>query len=74
MPHFRLPSIAPGVQAFIWGLVFGVYTWLFAAGAGVDGAVAGILGALVLAAVFLLVRLSGEDLTRRARRPRRTRP
>ena len=69
MPHLRFPSIAPGVQAFIWGLVFGVYTWLFASGAGVDTAVAGIVGAVVLAAVFLLVRLYGEDVTRRP--PRR---
>jgi hypothetical protein len=74
MPHFRLPSIAPGVQAFVWALIFAVYVWAFSLGVGVDGAVAGIIGALAGAAVFLLVRLYGEDLTRRARRPRRTRP
>lgn len=74
MPHFRLPSIAPGVQAFVWALVFAVYVWAFSLGVGVDGAVAGVIGALAGAAVFMLVRLYGEDLTRRPRRPRRTRP
>ena len=74
MPHFRLPSIAPGVQAFIWGLVFAVYAWAFMLGVGVDGAVAGILGAVLGFGVFLLVRLYGEDVTRRRRRARRTSP
>lgn len=68
MPHFRLPAIAPGVQAFIWALVFAVYIWAFSLGVGVDGAVAGIIGAVAGAAVFMLVRLYGEDLTRRPRR------
>ncbi len=71
MPHLRLPSIAPGVQAFLWGFVIAVYIWLFAAGVGVDSAVAGILAAVAGAAVFLLVRLYGEDVTRRPRRPTR---
>ena len=73
MPHLRLPSIAPGVQAFIWALVFAVYAWAFMLGVGVDNAVAGIVGAVFGAGVFLLVRLYGEDVTRR-RRPRRTSP
>ena len=68
MPHLRLPSIAPGVQAFLWGFVFAFYIWLFSAGVGVDNAVAGIVGAVAGAAVFLLVRLYGEDVTRRPRR------
>ena len=73
MPHFRLPSIAPGVQAFIWALVFAVYAWAFMLAVGVDQAVAGILGAVFGAGVFLLVRLYGDDVTRRRRAPR-TRP
>ena len=73
MPHLRFPAIAPGVQAFIWALIFAVYIWAFSVGVGVDSAVAGIVGAVAGAAVFMLVRLYGEDLTRRTRRPRRTR-
>jgi hypothetical protein len=72
VPHFRLPAISPGVQAFIWAFVFALYIWAFSVAVGVDNAVAGIIGAVAGAAVFLLVRLYGEDLTRR-RRPRRTR-
>jgi hypothetical protein len=66
--HLRAPSIAPGVQAFLWGLVFTIYIWLFQLGVGVDGAVAAIVAVVAGAAVFLLVRLYGEDLTRRRRR------
>jgi hypothetical protein len=72
VPHLRLPSIAPGVQAFVWAIVFAVYIWAFMLGVGTDGAVAGIVGAVAGFGVFLLVRLYGEDLTRR--RARRTRP
>lgn len=65
--HLRAPSTAPGTRAFLWGLLFAFYVWLFALAVGVDESVAGLLGALVGAAVFLLVRLYGEDLTRRRR-------
>ncbi len=65
--HLRAPSVAPGVSAFLWCLVFAVYVWLFAVAVGVSEAVAALLGALVGGAVFLLVRLYGEDLTRRRR-------
>jgi Na+-driven multidrug efflux pump len=73
VPHIRLPSIATGVQAFIWAIVFAIYTWAFMLGVGVSQAVSGIVGALTGAAVFLLVRLYGEDLTR-TRRARRVKP
>jgi membrane associated rhomboid family serine protease len=73
VPHLRLPSVSPGIQAFIWALVFAVYIWAFMLGVGSSDAVAAIVGAVAGGGVFLLVRLYGEDLTRR-RRPRRTRP
>jgi len=73
VPHLRLPSLAPGVQAFVWALVFAVYVWAFMLGVGVSNAVSGIVGAVAGGGVFLLVRLYGEDLARR--RPlRRTKP
>lgn len=65
--HVRAPSVAPGVSAFLWCLVFALYVWLFALAVGVSEAVAGLLAALVGGGVFLLVRLYGEDLTRRRR-------
>jgi len=70
VPHLRLPSIAPGVQAFIWALVFAVYIWAFMAGIGISSAVGGIVGAVAGAGVFLFVRLYGEDLTRKRRSAR----
>ena len=71
--HLRAPSMSPGVQSFLWALAFTIYMWLFMLGVGVDGAVAAIVAVVAGAAVFLLVRLYGEDLTRRRRR-RRTSP
>ena len=59
--HLRAPSVAPGVSAFLWCLVFALYVWLFALAVGVSEAVAGLLAALVGGGVFLLVRLYGED-------------
>ena len=72
--HLRPPSISPGVQAFLWALTVTVYLWLFMLAVGVDGAVSAIVAVVAGAAVFMLVRLYGEDLTRRRRRPRRTSP
>jgi membrane associated rhomboid family serine protease len=68
----RPPHMSPGTQAFIWALVFAIYVWAFMVGVGNSNAVAALVGALVGGAVFLLVRLYGEDLTRR--RVRRTKP
>jgi hypothetical protein len=65
--HLRAPSMAPGVHAFLWALVFAVYVWLFGVGVGLSEALAALLAALVGGGVFLLVRLYGEDLTRRRR-------
>ena len=72
--HLRAPSIAPGVQAFLWALTITIYLWLFMLAVGVDGAVSAIVAVVAGAAVFMLVRLYGEDLTRRRRRRRRTSP
>jgi len=66
--HLRAPSIAPGVQSFIWAHVFAVYVWLFMEGVGLSTAIAGIIGALTGAAAFLVVRLYGNDPTRHERR------
>jgi amino acid permease len=72
--HLRPPSIAPGVQAFLWALAFTVYMWLFMLAVGVDGAVAAIVAVVLGAGCFLLVRLYGEDITRRRSRTRRAAP
>ena len=66
--------MSPGFEAFLWAFVFTVYIWLFMLGVGVDGAVSAIVAVVAGAGVFLLVRLHGEDLTRRRQRPRRASP
>jgi hypothetical protein len=59
--HLRLPSIAPGVAALLWGLGLGLYVWIGLLAIGTSGPVAFILGLLSAGAIFLLVRRFGTD-------------
>ena len=59
--HVRAPSIAPGVKAFVWALVFALYLWLFLRGVQVSEATSLILAAVFAALIFLFVRVFGED-------------
>ena len=65
MPHLRPPSIAPGVTAFIWGLLLGVFIWAGLLAVAVSGATSFIVGAVSGAAIFLYVRVYGGDEPRR---------
>ncbi|MHB8641269.1 MAG: hypothetical protein ACYDA3_00050 [Gaiellaceae bacterium] len=58
--HLRAPSIAPGVKALVWALVFAAYAWLFLRGIQVSQATSVILAAVFGACVFLFVRVRGE--------------
>jgi hypothetical protein len=71
--HLRPPSIDPGVTAFLWAFGLSIYLWLFMLAVDVDGATAAILSALSFFAIFLFVRLCGEEELPpwRARRARR---
>jgi hypothetical protein len=68
--HLRPPSIDHGIISFVWALVLGVLLWLFMIGIGISKPTAFIISALVGCAIFLYVRLYGEDEPRR-RRPTR---
>jgi len=68
--HFRMPSMDHGVVSFLWGLGFAVFVWAGLLSVGVSKATSVIIGALAGGAVFLLVRLYGEEDTRRLRRKR----
>jgi hypothetical protein len=57
----RAPSIDPGVTSFLWAFGLALYLWLFMLAVGVDGALAVILSALSFCAIFLFVRLRGEE-------------
>ena len=59
--HLRLPSIDPGVRAFLWALFLGLYIWAFLLAIGIDKGTSIVLGLLSLGGIFLLVRVFGGD-------------
>ena len=61
----QAPSIDHGVVSFIWALVLGVLLWAFMLAVGVSKPTAFIVAALAACAIFLFVRLYGEDEPRR---------
>ena len=59
--QLRPPSLDPGLTSFLWAFGLSLYLWLFMLSIGVDTATATILSALAFGAIFLFVRLRGED-------------
>jgi hypothetical protein len=59
--HFNPPSIDQGVMAFVWAVVLGVYIYFGLLAVGASGAFAIVIAMLSVAAIWLLVRLRGED-------------
>jgi hypothetical protein len=55
-----MPSIAQGVQAFLWAVFFFVLLWVGMLALEVSGATAFILSLVASGAIFLFVRLRGE--------------
>ena len=70
MLHLRPPSIDHGIISFVWALVLAILLWAFMLAVGVSKPTAFIIAALVGCAIFLYVRLYGEDELRRRRSPR----
>ncbi len=66
--HLRAPSIAHGIVAFAWAAFFFLFLWLGMISVGVDRATALVLALVAGCAIFLFVRLAGEE------RPRRQQP
>ena len=63
VPHFRLPSTAQGVKAFLWAFALAFYLFLFLRATGFwDRATDAILCALVFCVIFVFVRVRGSDL------------
>jgi hypothetical protein len=58
--HLRMPSIAQGVQAFIWAVFFFLLLWVGMLALEVSSATALILSLVAGGAIFLFVRLRGE--------------
>ena len=64
--HVRPPSIDKGVAAFLWAFGFFLYLWLGMLGVGVGKGTSFILAAVSAGAIFLYIRVYGEDRPRRA--------
>jgi hypothetical protein len=74
--HLRPPSIDHGVQSFIWAVVFFLLLWFGMLSVGVSSATSFILAIVLGIAIFLFVRIFGEEELARpeARRHRRRLP
>jgi hypothetical protein len=57
----RLPSIDPGVRAFLWSLFLALYVWGFLLAIGIDKGTSTVIGLLSFGGIFLLVRIFGGD-------------
>jgi len=69
--HLRPPSIDQGVIAFVWAVGLAVYIYFGLLAVGWSGAFAVVISLVSFAAIWLFVRLRGEDVPRRpVRKPR----
>ena len=59
--HLRPPTLAHGVISFVWALVFFLYLWLGMLSIGVERAAALIISLVAGGAIFLYVRVRGEQ-------------
>jgi hypothetical protein len=66
--HVRPPSIDKGVSAFLWAFGFFLYLWLGMIAVDVSKGPAFILAGVAAGAIFLYIRVYGEDRSRRAGR------
>jgi hypothetical protein len=62
----RPPSIDKGVAAFLWAFGFFLYLLLGMLAVGIGKGAAFVLAAVAGAAIFLYIRVYGEDRPRRA--------
>ena len=63
--HLRAPSIAHGIVSFAWAAFFFVFLWLGMISIGVGKGLALILALVAGCAIFLFVRIYGEERPRR---------
>lgn len=59
--HLRAPSIDQGVQAGLWAVFFFLFLWIGMLAVGVSGATAFVLSLVAAGAIFLFVRVRGDD-------------
>jgi len=61
----RLPAFSHGVTSFLWALGLAVFIWLGGMSVGMSRATAVVVAAVSGCAIFLFVRIYGEDDPRR---------
>jgi hypothetical protein len=59
--HLRPPSIDRGITSFLWALFLALFIWAGLLAIGIGKGTALMLALLSFGAIFLLVRLYGED-------------
>ncbi|MDP8910969.1 MAG: hypothetical protein M3M94_02745 [Actinomycetota bacterium] len=63
--HLRPPSIDHGVVSFLWAFGLGLFLLLGMWSIGIDRATALVLSAVAAGAIFLFVRIFGDEQVRR---------
>jgi hypothetical protein len=61
----RLPAFSHGVTSFLWALVFALFICFGGMSVGMSRATAVVVAAVAGCAIFLFVRIYGEDDPRR---------
>jgi hypothetical protein len=61
------PSVDHGVISFVWAFGLGVLLWAFLLAVGISKPGAFIIAAVAACAIFVYVRMYGEDEPRRRR-------
>ena len=61
----RMPALSHGVTSFFWALGLAVFIWLGGMSVGISRAAAVVIAAVAGCAIFLFVRIYGEDDPRR---------
>jgi hypothetical protein len=64
-PPVHLPAFSHGVTSFVWALALAVFIWLGGMSVGMSRATAVVVAAVSGCAIFLFVRIYGEDDPRR---------
>ena len=63
MPHMpRPPSFDHGFVSFLWAVGFGTFIYFGSLAVGIKGGTAFIFAALAACAIFIFVRVRGEDV------------
>jgi hypothetical protein len=63
--HLRPPSIDRGITSAAWAVGLGLFLFLGMMSVGVSAGIAFVLSALAGGAIFLFVRIQGEEESRR---------